>query len=87
MSYLNLPQIDLVIALGVFVSTAVTDAAYVFFNAAVGARKRVAVDVDAQAGSLSAAKRKRAARLPACSPFLCHPCYLRTGVGGAWALP
>ena len=42
MSYLNLPQIDLLIALGVFVSTAVTDAAYVFFNAAVGARKRVA---------------------------------------------
>ena len=42
MSFPNLPQIDLLIALGVFVSTAVTDAAYVFFNAAVGARKRVA---------------------------------------------
>ena len=42
MSYLNLPQIDLLIALGVFVSTAVTDAVDAFFNAAVGARKRVA---------------------------------------------
>jgi uncharacterized membrane protein YhaH (DUF805 family) len=29
------------IALGVFSATAVTDAAYVFFNAAVGARRRV----------------------------------------------
>ena len=29
------------IALGVFAATAVTDAAYVFFNAAVGARERV----------------------------------------------
>src|SRR5215813_7952275 len=29
------------IALGVFGATAVTDAAYVFFNAAVGARQRV----------------------------------------------
>ena len=29
------------IALGVFTATAVTDAAYVFFNAAVGARHRV----------------------------------------------
>lgn len=38
----NLPPVDPFIALGVGVSTAVTDAAYVFFNAAVGARKRVA---------------------------------------------
>ena len=29
------------VALGVFMATAVTDAAYVFFNAAVGARHRV----------------------------------------------
>ncbi len=29
------------IALGVFAATAVTDAAYVFFNAAVGARHRI----------------------------------------------
>ncbi|MEI2736248.1 MAG: hypothetical protein V9G24_16625 [Rhodoblastus sp.] len=38
----SLPPVDPLIALGVVVSTAVTDAAYVFFNAAVGARKRVA---------------------------------------------
>ncbi|HMN73302.1 MAG TPA: hypothetical protein PKA55_15690 [Rhodoblastus sp.] len=42
MSFLHLPQIDVLIALGVFLSTAVTDAVYVFFNAAVSARKRVA---------------------------------------------
>ena len=33
--------INPLIALAVFASTAVTDAAYVFFNAAVGARRRV----------------------------------------------
>jgi uncharacterized membrane protein YhaH (DUF805 family) len=33
--------INPLIALGVFGATAVTDAAYVFFNAAVGARQRV----------------------------------------------
>src|SRR6476660_4964923 len=33
--------INPLIALAVFASTAVTDAAYVFFNAAVGARQRV----------------------------------------------
>ena len=37
-----IPPIDPLIALGVVVSTAVTDAAYVFFNASVSARKRVA---------------------------------------------
>ena len=36
----NLPPVDPLIALGVVASTAVTDAAYVFFNAAVSARKR-----------------------------------------------
>ena len=35
-------QIQPWLALGVFVSTAVTDAVYVMFNAAVSARKRVA---------------------------------------------
>jgi len=39
---MDLPAIDPLVALGVFASTAVTDAVYVFFNAAVGARKRVA---------------------------------------------
>lgn len=39
---LPIPAIDPLIALGVFVSTAVTDAVYVFFNAAVSARRRVA---------------------------------------------
>src|SRR3954468_22712805 len=34
-------NINPLIALGVFAATAVTDAAYVFFNAAVGARRRV----------------------------------------------
>jgi hypothetical protein len=33
--------INPLIALAVFVSTGVTDAAYVFFNAAVGARRRI----------------------------------------------
>ena len=33
--------VDPLIALGVAVATAVTDAAYVFFNAAVAARRRV----------------------------------------------
>jgi len=33
--------INPLVALGVFGATAVTDAAYVFFNAAVGARQRV----------------------------------------------
>jgi hypothetical protein len=37
-----LPSIDPLIALGVVLSTAVTDAVYVFFNAAVAARRRVA---------------------------------------------
>ncbi len=37
-----LPPIDPVIALGVVLSTAVTDAVYVFFNAAVVARRRIA---------------------------------------------
>lgn len=41
MPFLHLPQIDPLIALGVVASTAVTDAVYVFFNAAVSARKRV----------------------------------------------
>ena len=39
---MDLPATDPLVALGVFASTAVTDAVYVFFNAAVGARKRVA---------------------------------------------
>jgi hypothetical protein len=39
---MDLPPIDPFIAAGVVVSTAVTDAVYVFFNAAVTARKRVA---------------------------------------------
>ncbi|NEU12003.1 hypothetical protein G3T14_07655 [Methylobacterium sp. BTF04] len=34
-------SIDPLVALGVVLATAVTDAAYVFFNAAVGARQRV----------------------------------------------
>ena len=33
--------INPLIALGIFAATAVTDAAYVFFNAAVGARHRI----------------------------------------------
>lgn len=33
---------DPLVALGVLLATAVTDAAYVFFNAAVGARRRIA---------------------------------------------
>ncbi len=37
-----MPPIDPFIASGVLLSTAVTDAVYVFFNAAVSARRRVA---------------------------------------------
>ena len=37
-----LPPIDPLIALGVVASTCVTDAVYVFFNAAVVARRRIA---------------------------------------------
>jgi hypothetical protein len=36
-----MPQIQPLLALGVFVSTAATDAVYVLFNAAVSARRRV----------------------------------------------
>ena len=36
------PSVDPLVALGVVASTAITDAVYVFFNAAVSARKRVA---------------------------------------------
>jgi hypothetical protein len=39
---MNLPPIDPLIALGVIASTALTDAVYVFFNASVSARRRVA---------------------------------------------
>ena len=39
---MDLPTIDPLIALGVVLSTAVTDAVYVFFNAAVVARRRIA---------------------------------------------
>jgi hypothetical protein len=39
---MDLPSIDPLVALGVATSTAVTDAVYVFFNAAVSARRRVA---------------------------------------------
>ena len=39
---MTIPPIDPLIASGVVVSTAVTDAVYVFFNASVSARKRVA---------------------------------------------
>lgn len=39
---MDLPAIDPLIATGVVASTAVTDAAYVFFNAAVSARRRFA---------------------------------------------
>ncbi len=39
---MDLPAIDPLVALGVAASTAITDAVYVFFNAAVSARKRVA---------------------------------------------
>ena len=37
-----LTAIDPVVAVGVVASTAVTDAVYVFFNAAVSARRRIA---------------------------------------------
>jgi hypothetical protein len=36
------PSVDPLIAAGVVLSTALTDAVYVFFNAAVSARRRVA---------------------------------------------
>lgn len=39
---MDLPNIEPLIAAGVVVSTAVTDAAYVFFNAAVSERRRIA---------------------------------------------
>ncbi len=39
---MDLPTIDPLIAAGVVASTAVTDGVYVFFNAAVSARRRVA---------------------------------------------
>jgi uncharacterized membrane protein YhaH (DUF805 family) len=39
---MDLPSIDPLIAVGVVLSTAVTDAVYVFFNAAVVARRRIA---------------------------------------------
>ena len=39
---MDLPTIDPLIALGVVLSTAVTDGVYVFFNAAVVARGRIA---------------------------------------------
>lgn len=39
---MDLPTIDPLIAAGVVLSTAVTDAVYVFFNAAVSARRRYA---------------------------------------------
>jgi uncharacterized membrane protein YhaH (DUF805 family) len=39
---MDLPTIDPLIATGVILSTAVTDGAYVMFNAAVSARKRLA---------------------------------------------
>jgi hypothetical protein len=38
---MQIPSIDPFVALGVIASTAVTDAAYVFFNAAVSERKRM----------------------------------------------
>jgi len=41
LSTMHLPDLDPLITLGVVLATAVTDAAYVFFNAAVGARHRV----------------------------------------------
>lgn len=39
---MHLPEIDPLVALGVVASTAITDAVYVFFNAAVSSRRRVA---------------------------------------------
>jgi hypothetical protein len=38
---LAMPHVDLLLALGVVLSTAATDAVYVLFNAAVSARRRV----------------------------------------------
>ena len=37
-----MPPVDPLVAFGVFASTAATDAVYVFFNASVSARKRIA---------------------------------------------
>ncbi|TLG79095.1 hypothetical protein [Methylocystis sp. B8] len=39
---MDLPAIDPLIAVGVAASTAITDAVYVFFNAAVSERRRIA---------------------------------------------
>ncbi len=39
---MDLPNIDPLIGIGVAASTAITDAVYVFFNAAVSERRRVA---------------------------------------------
>jgi hypothetical protein len=39
---MQLPTIDIFVAIGVTVSTAVTDAVYVFFNASVSERRRIA---------------------------------------------
>jgi hypothetical protein len=39
---MTLPPVDPLVALGVVASTALTDAVYVFFNASVSARKRIA---------------------------------------------
>lgn len=39
---MQIPSVDLFVAMGVIASTAATDAVYVFFNAAVSDRKRVA---------------------------------------------
>jgi hypothetical protein len=36
-----MPHLDLLLALGVLVSTAATDAVYVLFNAAVSSRRRI----------------------------------------------
>jgi hypothetical protein len=38
---MTMPRIELWLALGVFLSTAATDAVYVLFNAAVSAKRRV----------------------------------------------
>ncbi|MFT4099094.1 MAG: hypothetical protein QM651_18385 [Rhodoblastus sp.] len=72
----HLPQIDILIALGVFVSTAVTDAAYVFFNAAVSARRRVA------AASWSSAWYMLSAF--AVISYTSNWAYVLFAAGGAW---
>lgn len=41
LSVISLSDLDPLVTVGVVVATAVTDAAYVFFNAAVGARHRI----------------------------------------------